>query len=584
MTFSSLRHLTGVFLAVFFFVGFASVRAQVAPDPGDIIVNEILYDQSDTRTEFIELFNRSDRPIALRPLAIADNREQPIAVTDTDATLAPGGYVVLVDDAALFRSAFPDTPFLDPAGWNGLNNSGDAVILYAGDRVIDRVDYTPSWGGADGRSLERIDPFGPSDTPENFGTTTADAGGTPAARNSIFNPDTTPPTLLFAEQVDGREVRIFVSEPLAPRSISASNFQLSDGRAAERIESISSTQFILTFAQPLNGPSLTATDLADRAGNVRASAEVALAYQPEASELVLNEIMFDPLADDFDDRPNQPEYIELMNPTNRTLTLRNSYWTDRPTEVNVADTIRIGEGFYAVPPEGYFVVAAQPQPVSEPATGSLLARAFPSVDLTAPAVTLALLPQQQLGLLNRGDAIRWHRADGSLVDAVTYQPAWHAPGLADASGVALERISATAATEAPSNWTSSVAAGGGTPGAPNSVTIAPASPALTNTVTVAPSPFSPNGDGVDDVTRIRYALDTPSALVRLRIYDARGRLVYTRDATRVGSSGELLWDGRDTEDQPLRLGIYVVLFEAVDADGGTVVTRTEPVVLARPLN
>jgi hypothetical protein len=171
-----------------------------------------------------------------------------------------------------------------------------------------------------------------------------------------------------------------------------------------------------------------------------------------------------------------------------------------------------------------------------------------------------------------------------MIDAVAYQPGWHAPGVADATGVALERISPTAATEAPSNWTSSVAADGGTPGAPNSVGVPPEPPPSTQSVAVTPSPFSPDGDGVDDVARIQYTLGTPSALLRLRIYDARGRLVYTREAERIGPSGEVLWDGRSTDGQPLRLGVYVVLFEAVDADGGTVITHKEPVVLARPLN
>jgi hypothetical protein len=34
----------------------------------------------------------------------------------------------------------------------------------------------------------------------------------------------------------------------------------------------------------------------------------------------------------------------------------------------------------------------------------------------------------------------------------------------------------------------------------------------------------------------------------------------------------------------LRIGLYVVLFEALDADGGEVARFKEPVVLARPLD
>ncbi len=578
---SSLRILAGLLLGTMLSAGGAP--AQSLPDPGEIVVNEILYDQTETQTEFIELFNRSNRSVALRTLTIADNREEPIPITNSNAVIEPGRFVVLVDDAGRFQQTFPSTPFLDPSGWNGLNNGGDAVILYAGDQVIDRVDYTPGWGGADGRSLERIDPFGPSDAQANFATSTAEAGATPGTHNSRYDPDTTPPELLFAEQAAPEHVRLFLSEPLAPASLSPQVFRLADGRPAADLDVITQTELLLTYAAPIQGPELTAADLADRAGNVQPSAAVRLAYQPQPGDLILNEIMYDPLTNDFDERPNQPEYIELLNASARTLTLRQSFWTDRPTEANVADTMRIGSEFLAVPPDGFFVVAAQPDPVSDP-TVSELARAFPMTDWSAPTVTMALLPRQQLGLLNSGDQIRWHRADGSVVDAVTYRPEWHAPGLADAKGVALERISPTAPTEAASNWTSAVAADGGTPGAPNSVAVKPGGPVPSNTVTITPSPFSPDGDGIDDVARIRYDLDTPSALARLRIYDAQGRLVYTRDAALIGSTGELIWNGRDSEGRPLRLGIYVVLFEAVDADGGRVITQKRPVVLARPLH
>jgi flagellar hook assembly protein FlgD len=102
---------------------------------------------------------------------------------------------------------------------------------------------------------------------------------------------------------------------------------------------------------------------------------------------------------------------------------------------------------------------------------------------------------------------------------------------------------------------------------------------------ITPSPFSPDGDGFDDATRIRFDLTSDIASVRVRIYDARGRLVRTLEESRlVGRTGELIWDGRGDDGQTLRIGIYIVLFEALDTAGGRVVTMKRPAVLAHPLD
>ena len=43
-------------------------------------------------------------------------------------------------------------------------------------------------------------------------------------------------------------------------------------------------------------------------------------------------------------------------------------------------------------------------------------------------------------------------------------------------------------------------------------------------------------------------------------------------------------DGLGDDGRDLRIGIYVVLLEAIDTAGGTTEAFKEPVVLARPLN
>src|SRR5690606_25843852 len=122
----------------------------------------------------------------------SDDRRQPVALTDRAALIEPGGYAVLVQDGAVFSATFPGVPFVEPASWPALNNSGDAVILYEGDTELDAVFFESAWGG-DGVSLERRDPTGPADAAVNWGISEAPGGGTPGQQNSLFEIDDQPP-------------------------------------------------------------------------------------------------------------------------------------------------------------------------------------------------------------------------------------------------------------------------------------------------------------------------------------------------------------------------------------------------------
>jgi hypothetical protein len=187
----------------------------------------------------------------------------------------------------------------------------------------------------------------------------------------------------------------------------------------------------------------------------------------------------------------------------------------------------------------------------------------------------------RLGLRNDGGLLRLQATPGTTLARIEYRPDWHVPSLDDPTGTALERISPAGRTQAADNWTSSAAPAGGTPGRPNAVSSSPAPGSPDHTLTVTPSPFSIERDGA---TRIRYQLADAPSLVRVRIYDARGRKVRTLEAARLaGRTGTLVWNGRDHAGDRVRIGVYVVLFEALRPDGGTITRLKAPVVVARPL-
>lgn len=549
------------------------------PTPKDLVITELLYAPAAGATEFIEIYNRSDKTVDLGALEYADeDRDFNRFASRRLTPLAPDSHAVIARDGDAFASSFPDASARVPNGWDALNNGGDTVLLrYApSGTVIDSVPYEPSWGGDDGASLERIDPAGPSTAASNFGTSTADAGATPGARNSIFDPDEKAPVPVFAEQVAETTVNVTFSEPLQPASVTPRAFTIGSTPITNaRLRR--DTLVALTLADSPSSATVQVEGVRDRVGN-ETSASRTLAFQPQEGQIAINEILFDPRRDDFDDRPNQVEYVELYNRTERPLSLRALFATDRPDERGVADTIRAGRRL-ALAPRGYGVVAAAPNG-TRLADSSQLAAAFPNAPLAADSVAFLPVDAQRLGLGNDGDLIRLHRADGTAIAEVTYSPDWHTPSLEETKGTALERISPTGNASSATNWTSSPNPQGGTPGQKNAASLAPPDEEADSGLTIKPSPFQ-----LGSATRIRYTLDDVPNLVRARIFDARGREVRTlEDARLTGRTGELIWKGRNDNGNRVRIGVYVVLFEAVQAQEGTVARFKKPVVVARPLN
>jgi len=551
------------------------------PAPKDLVVTEILYAPRPASNEFVEIYNRSDSTVNLGALEYADEDRAFSPLTEQFVPIPPDSHAVIVRDAAAFQATFPDVAYQAPAGWEALNNGGDVVFLRHAPSatVLDSVPYAPSWGGRDGHSLERIDPAAPSNAASNFASSAAPAGATPGMRNSRYNPDNAAPVPVFAEQTSERQVEVTFSEALRPASVTPNAFSLSTPRV-QSARLARDTVVTLSLSRPPSGPAVAVSGVQDRVGNTQTGAEQPLAYRPEDGDIVVNEILFDPRADDFDNRPNQVEYVELRNRTDRPRSLRGLYTTDRPNEQNVADTVRVGRR-QTLSAHGYAVMAAAPAGARN-AEASQLTAAFPQAPLAADSVAFLPVDARRLGLGNDGDLVRLHRADDTLIAEVSYSPDWHAPGLEAPKGTALERISAAGNPESPDNWTSSTAPAGGTPGRQNAVTLGPPPEASQVGLVIEPSPFSVERDGA---TRIRYTLDTVPSLVRARIFDARGRKVRTlEDARLAGRTGELVWNGRDDSGNRVRIGVYVVLFEAVQTDDGTVARFKEPVVVARPLN
>ena len=100
--------------------------------------------------------------------------------------------------------------------------------------------------------------------------------------------------------------------------------------------------------------------------------------------------------------------------------------------------------------------------------------------------------------------------------------------------------------------------------------------ALLTQVSVFPNPFTPNGDGLNDVARFQFQLHEVSAPrdLRLRVYDVSGRLVRQLDRQLAirGLFGQgvedPVWDGLDEGGGLVAPGIYLYRI-SLDTDEGT---------------
>jgi hypothetical protein len=119
----------------------------------------------------------------------------------------------------------------------------------------------------------------------------------------------------------------------------------------------------------------------------------------------------------------------------------------------------------------------------------------------------------------------------------------------------------------------------GTPGYANSVAYDPSR--INVELVCVPNPFSPDNDGWEDETTVSYSFPERDVNVSLRVFDAQGRRFRTLlSGWESGSSGSVVWDGKDDQGRSGSIGVYVVYIEGLAEMQGKVFTKKTAVVLA----
>lgn len=171
------------------------------PQPGDIIINELLPEPFVDGSEYIELYNRSEQELSLKDVCISTrktdgslNTRYPLEAYPQ--TLQAGDYLLLtksIEGVENFYSLPASLNWLE-CKLPVLSNTGSTVVLYReeGEIIIDEVSYSPKWHAPtvknkNGVALERKDPDKDSQNADNWTSAASSAGfGTPGLENSQY--------------------------------------------------------------------------------------------------------------------------------------------------------------------------------------------------------------------------------------------------------------------------------------------------------------------------------------------------------------------------------------------------------------
>jgi len=546
------------------------------PEIGDIIITEIFPDPSPVlglpEAEFVEFYNSTDHLIDLSACEFSGASFPPGTLIEANSYLV-----------ALSATNQQELPFYADAipmeAWSStfLTNGGKELTLTNSSlEIIDQVIYDLTWyqdGSKDdgGWSLERIHLEDPCSDKSNWRASVSPQGGTPGTINSVFDdsPDVIPPAIQSIFVPNVQNIQLNFTEPVDEASVLTAEFNITNGLSVVDVEFLDSplTKVLLTLEPAMTEGIIyefSALGIEDCWGNSLEGALTGFFALPEFAEtgdLIVNEILSNP----FD---GGNDYIEIYNRSTKNISLNGWKLASEddgiPAQINV-----IIESDFLLYPGEFALLTASSTGVSAYYPNTRVDRiivmsGFPSYSNSIGVVYL-LDPLEQVS------------------DSVPYDDDMHYALLDDLDGVSLERLDYNRASSDRGNWHSAAEQEGfGTPGYENSqVAVA----GLGNsTMSVEPEVFSPDNDGFQDVSLISYKFDKPGYSGTFSVYDNKGRLVKRlANNELLGTEGTFTWDGVDDQSRKAAIGIYVIVAELFNPDGGTELLK-EPCVLGHKLN
>ena len=531
-----------------------------------VLINEIMADPSPViglpNAEYIELRNNSSSTINLNKWRIDNGTTT--AVVSVNYLLAPDSLVILCSRAqAVFFNAPSKT--LGLTSFPALTNEGDLLTLTAPDgKTIHAMSYDiNSYGNTvqstGGWSLEMIDPRMPCNV-LNWRASINSKGGTPGTENSLYKKFSIDNQLqaLQCTALNDKVLLLTLNQGADSLSLSnASNYQLagwSNVVMGARVlpplfnsveislnQALETNRIYLLKSAPIKGCNSNKFDSLE--------IKTGLAKSPEAGDLVINEILFDPPTGGAD-------FIELHNPSTALINVRELMIGSRNATGNIGAAFAASEKEHHLFPGDFLVLSED--------TG-FVKRQWPksSRQKMIQVKSLPSFPD------DKGNCMVMNK-HGKVIDELNYTDDMHYPLLTNKAGVSLERVDPKSSSSATGNWHSASSdVNHATPGWANSQFSKLDSTDNSN-IRLIPALISPDNDGQDDVLNIQYQFNETGTLLSAYVFNQYGQLLSKIIDNRLcGISGSFSWNGFDAKNNRLPEGVYVVLIETFNLNGKT---------------
>ena len=534
---------------------------------GDVVINEIMTDPEPSvllpEVEYIELHNNTDYDLCLNDWSICVDDK---VCSFPNAVLYANAYLILArpEDRTLFESYgkvadIENLPAL-------INSNGLITIFNELHQPIHSINYSSDWyktayKSEGGWSLEMIDPENFCGDKMNWSESMDYKGGTPGEQNSVFasNPDVLNPFPERATLPGDSIVRVYFNESMDSISLLTKESYLADHNIGVPIEIFPEGPFyksvLLKFNKSFisgNIYTLTIDNVSDCSGNIADAGNTvrfARATAVDSLDIIINEILFNPIADGVD-------FIELYNRSDKTIDLKNFTLSSRDAYTgelkNVCAVIKEN---YLIFPGDYLLLTTNINNLEE--------------QYILKSKTNYIEPDKMPTFPDNEGTVVITDPQLNSIDELRYSESMQFALLNNVEGISLERINSEWPTNDPGNWHSAAEdAGYATPGYENSQQ--KLSEQTSPEFVVEPEVFSPDNDGKDDILLIKYTLPDPGNVTNITVFDAKGLLVrhVARNAI-LGTSGVFTWDGLDENHRKASMGIYVVFIETFDLNGKT---------------
>ncbi|HJV78416.1 MAG TPA: lamin tail domain-containing protein [Paludibacter sp.] len=434
---------------------------------GDLILNEVMFENPANSLEYVEIYNKSDKLLDVSNLVFTTRKTDGTLNTGTKIpayTLMPAhGYLAIcakADSVQNYHHCPTGSNILSTSSWYSLNNTSSTLVLTssAKDTIYDELTYNTNWHNSwvkdpKGISLERTGPD--LSTQSQFSwhssVSTATNYGTPGFKNSEYVDKEAPVWTSFTLEQPNK-LKLTFSEAM---DYSKATFNVDQELGSPVSQSISydKRSIILDFSSDFAKGKLyklQISGMTDLAGNalIETSRTIGIVEPKSVGDLILNEVMFENPA-------NSLEYVEVYNKSDKLLDVSGLTFTTRKTDgtLNTATKIPLKT---LMLPHSYLALCANADSVRNyhtcPADSTILTTSWSPLNNESSTLVLA------------------SAAKDTIYDELIYNVKWHNSWIKDPKGISLERTSPDLPTNNQASWHSclSSATNYGTPGFKNS--------------------------------------------------------------------------------------------------------------------